>query len=165
MYRTAFPLLALLVSGGCSGSDATEPMNPDVNSALRSAAAPALSASSPRSGVLQVTKECSQYTRLAGGFCTITSSNIKQIEVGTKVVYTTASGATVADSDVTLDPPGPGNNKAFGHCRLDLASGVGLCTFSGGTGKFTWFNASADVSSLGRPNWAWNGTYSFRPGE
>jgi hypothetical protein len=79
------------------------------------------------------------------------------------VVYTIASGPTVLDSDVTLDPPGPGNNTAFGHCRLDLASGVGLCTFSGGTGTFTHFQASAAVSSLGRPNWAWNGTYSFNP--
>ena len=69
------------------------------------------------------------------------------------------------DTDVTLDPPGPGDNQAFGHCRLDLASGVGLCTFSGGTGKFTHFEASAAVSSLGRPKWAWNGTYSFDPRE
>lgn len=161
MYRTAFPLLALLVAGGCSGSGATEPRNPDVNAFIRADVATALSASSPRSGDLRVTKECSQYTRLAGGFCTITSSNVKQIEVGTKVVYTIASGPTVLDTDVTLDPPGPGNNKAFGHCRLDLASGVGLCTFSGGTGLFRSFNATAAVSSLGRPNWAWTGTYSF----
>ena len=163
--RTVFPLLALLVAGGCSGSDATAPKSPGLHPALRQAVASDVGESFPRSGALHVTKECSQYTRLAGGFCTITSSNLKQIEVGTKVIYTIASGATVLDSDVTLDPPGPGNNKAFGHCRLDLASGVGLCTFSGGTGKFTWFNASAAVSSLGRPNWAWNGTYSFRPGE
>ena len=157
--RTAFPLLALLVAGGCSGSDATDPISPAAPSAALQSDA------FPRSGDLHVTKNCSAYTRLAGGFCTITSSSLEQIEVGSKVVYTIASGPTVLDSDVVLDPPGPGNNKAFGHCRLDLASGVGLCTFSGGTGKFTWFNASAAVSSLGRPNWAWNGTYSFRPGE
>jgi hypothetical protein len=34
-------------------------------------------ASSPRSGALHVTKECSAYTGLAGSFCTITSSNLK----------------------------------------------------------------------------------------
>jgi hypothetical protein len=162
MSRIAFPLMTLLVASGCSGSDATEPMSHALQPGVRPAVASA-SESFPRSGTLHVTKECSHYTRLAGGFCSITSSNIEQIEVGTKVVYTIASGATVLDSDVTLDPPGPGNNKAFGHCRLDLASGVGLCTFSGGTGKFTHFHARADVTSLGRPNWAWNGTYSFSP--
>jgi hypothetical protein len=108
-----------------------------------------------------VTKECSEYTGLAGSFCTITSSSLKQIEVGSKVVYASAAGATSLDSDVILDPPGPGNNTAFGHCRLEFATGVGLCTFSGGTGKFTHFNARVVVSYLGGPNWAWDGTYSF----
>src|SRR6476660_8942583 len=101
-----------------------------------------------RSGALHVTKECSEYTRLAGGFCTITSSNLEQIEVGSKVIYTIDSGPTLLDSDVTLDPPGPGNNKAFGHCRLDFVTLVGRCTFSGGTGKFKWFVAGVDVSHL-----------------
>ncbi len=32
---------------------------------------------------------------------------------------------------------------------------------SGGTGKFTWLNASVVVSRLVRPNWAWDGKYSF----
>ena len=108
-----------------------------------------------------MTKECSQYTRLAGGFCTITSSNLKDIEIGTKVIYAVASGATVLNSDVTLDPPGPGNSVAFGHVVLDLASGQGVVTISGGTGKFMWLHASVVVSRLIRPNWAWDGTYSF----
>jgi hypothetical protein len=121
------------------------------------------SESFPRSGALHVTKECSQYTRLAGGFCTITSSNLKQIEVGTKVIYAVASGPTVLDSDVILDPPGPGNNKAFGHVVLDLVARHGVVTVSGGTGKFTWFEADVVVSYLGGRNWAWDGTYSFSP--
>jgi hypothetical protein len=112
-----------------------------------------------------VTKECSEYTGLAGSFCTITSSNLNDIEVGSKVVYATAAGAASLDSDVVLDLPGPGNNTAFGHCRLEFATatGVGLCTFSGGTGKFTHFHATANVSYLGGPNWAWDGTYRFSP--
>jgi len=57
--------------------------------------------------------------------------------------------------------PGPGNNVAFGHVVLDLASGQGVVTISGGTGKFTWLQASVVVSRLIRPNWAWDGTYSF----
>jgi hypothetical protein len=159
LSRTCFSLLALVMVGACSATDSTSTNAPAVQSTLGAASSNAF----PRGGALHVTKECSQYTRLAGGFCTITSSNLAQIEVGTKVIYTIASGATLLDSDVTLDPPGPGNNKAFGHCRLDLVARVGLCTFSGGTGTFSHFSASAPVSFLGAPNWAWDGTYSFDP--
>jgi len=42
---------------------------------------------SPRSGALHVTKECSEYTGHAGSFCTVTSSNLKAIDVGSKVIY------------------------------------------------------------------------------
>ena len=62
------------------------------------------------------------------------------------MVYLQATGETSLDSDVVLDTPGPGNNKAFGHCRLDYETLTGLCTFSGGTGKFRGFTASAPVS-------------------
>lgn len=129
------------------------------------AVASSLSAS-PRSGDLRVTKECGEYAGLAGQFCTITSSNVQKIEVGSRVIYQQPAGAASLDSDVVLDTPGPGNNKAFGHCAVDLATGLGLCTFSGGTGMFTWFSATAHVSpptSQDPVNWHWNGTYSFVP--
>jgi hypothetical protein len=161
-YRIAFPILALLIAAGCGGRDASGPSASASVSASRNAGDDNDGATSPRSGALHVTKECSQYTRLAGGFCTITSSNLKDIEVGTRVIYAVASGATVLNSDVVLDPPGPGNNVAFGHVVLDLASGQGVVTISGGTGKFTGLHASVVVSRLIRPNWAWDGTYSFR---
>jgi hypothetical protein len=108
-----------------------------------------------------VTKECSEYTGQAGAFCTITSSSLDAIEVGSRVVYASAAGPAGLDSDVVLDPPGPGNNTAFGHCTLSAA--LSRCTFSGGTGKFTWFNASVEVSYLGGPDYGWDGTYSFTP--
>ncbi len=121
---------------------------------------------SPRSGALQITKECSQYTRLPGSFCTITSSNLKQIPVGTRVIYASAAGTNALghlslDTDVTLDPPGPGNNAAFGHVVLDLVTASGVVTLSGGTGKFRGISGRADISHLTGRNWAWNGTYSF----
>jgi hypothetical protein len=160
MSRIAFPLLALIVAGGCSGSDASNPTSPGVNPGIRQVVAASLSESFPRAGDLHATKECSGFTGLAGSFCTITSSSLDQIEVGSRVVYLQpASNKTAAGSDVILYTPGPGNNTAFGHCSTFLA----LCTFSGGTGKFTWFDASVVVTSLGKPNWAWNGTYSFDP--
>jgi hypothetical protein len=124
-----------------------------------------LAASLPRSGALHVTKECSTYTGHAGDICTITSSNLKEIEVGSRVVYASDAVGASLDTDVRLDPPGPGNNAAFGHCALSLATGIGVCNFSGGSGKFTWFHASIAVSYLGGPNFAWDGTYSFSPGD
>jgi len=115
-----------------------------------------------------VTKECGDYHFHAGEFCTITSSNVKAIEVGSRVIYALDAGATSLDTNVVLDTPGPGNNKAFGHCVLDLTTGNGQCTFSGGTGKFTHFSATAHVSPPTREdpaNWHWDGTYSFSPGD
>jgi hypothetical protein len=165
-YRIAFPLLALALVGGCNANDGSDPTSPNVRMSSIAADASASSESFPRSGELHVTKECTQYTRLAGGFCTITSSNIPQIEVGSKVIYTVASGPAILDSDVTLDPPGPGNNAAFGHVVLALAAGQGTVTFDGGTGKFTHFSGSVAVTRIGAPalrTWSWDGTYSFDP--
>jgi hypothetical protein len=121
-----------------------------------------LASATPRSGALHVTKECSHYTGLAGSYCTITSSNIPNIKVGSNVVYASAAGDPtpgVLDSDLIID--GPGNNDAYGHVVLDISTGTGPVTFSGGTGEFRWFHASAAVSPLGGPNYAWDGTYSF----
>jgi hypothetical protein len=126
---------------------------------------PSASGASPRSGDLHVTKECSQYTHLAGGFCTITSSNLAAIPVGSKVIYLQALVGTVLETDVVLDPPGPGNNMAFGHVHLDLVTKLGTVTFAGGTGKFKWFTGSVAVTqNLAVPfGWFWDGTYSFSP--
>jgi hypothetical protein len=118
----------------------------------------------PRSGALHVTKECSEHHGLAGEFCTITSSNIPAIKPGSRVVYASAAGDPTPgqlNSDLIID--GPGNNTAYGHVVLDLSTGTGVVTLSGGTGKFSGFQASVDVSPLGWPDFAWDGTYSFDP--
>ncbi len=132
--------------------------------ALALATAPSVLASSPRSGALHITKECSQYTGLAGSFCTITSSNLDAIAVGSRVVYYQASGATLLDSGIGL-VVGPGN-LALGHVYLP-GNGPGLVTLSGGTGKFVHFHISAVVSTndpLGIV-WRWDGTFLFGPGD
>jgi hypothetical protein len=113
---------------------------------------------SPRSGDLHVTKECSGFTGGPGSYCTITSSNLPAIEVGSHVVYLDPPAVgTPAGSDVILDVPGPGNNAAHGHC----STAINVCTFSGGTGKFAWFHAAVAVSYLGGLDFAWQGTYSY----
>src|SRR5438105_2958271 len=109
MWRISFSLLAVLATLGCNGSDVVEPPNRDVGpgaSAVRAAVDVSSSESSTRGGPLHITKDCSENTGLAGSFCTITSSNVKEIEPGTRVIYASAKGPTTLDSDVTLDPPG-----------------------------------------------------------
>jgi len=118
-------------------------------------------AASPRSGDLRMTKECSEYTGQAGSFCTFTSSNIKAIDPGDRIVYARAAGLASLDTDVVV-VAGPGN-VAAGHCTLVFASLPGRCTFSGGTGKFTHFHASAAVSVDTTGLWHWDGTYVFSP--
>lgn len=135
--------------------------------ALSLAALAPSAAAAPRSGELHVTKECSAYNGAAGGFCTVTSSNLPAIEVGSKIFYRDALVYPVMDTAIVLDLPGPGNNMAFGHVHLDLSTGLGTVTFSGGTGKFTWFTATVAVT----PNaaeaygWAWDGAYAFAPAD
>ena len=76
---------------------------------------------SPRSGALHVTKECSEYSGAAFSFCTITSSSVNALTVGSKVVYLQAPGASSLDSDIVI-VVGPGK-FALGHVTLDFATG------------------------------------------
>jgi hypothetical protein len=114
-----------------------------------------------RTGELHVTKECSAYKGLANDFCTITASNIDEIGAGSKVVYAGAAGGGKLDSDLVLKA-GPGNT-ANGHVTLDLETGTGRLTFSGGTGTLAGFAGRADVSADAAGLWHWQGTYSFSP--
>jgi hypothetical protein len=118
----------------------------------------------PRSGALHVTKNCEHYTLAAGSFCTITSSNLNAIKAGSRVVYASAANlaAGTLDSDLVID--GPGNNSAFGHVVLDLATLSGVVTLSGGTGEFTHFHAGPlTVACPAFPDCSWDGPYSFSP--
>jgi hypothetical protein len=164
-YGMALPLLALLAASGCGGSDATAPMSqresPTVIAANRQGGDDNGGGRSDRGKALHVTKECSAYQGLAGQYCTITSSNVKQIVVGTKVIYKKAAGASGLDSDVILQPPGRDKSVAFGHVVLDLVNARGVVTLSGGTGQFRGIRAHADITHLTGNNWAWDGTYRF----
>ena len=97
---------AALAAAGCANGS-VNPVSPSAS--LSGTVASRASASFPRSGELHVTKECSSYHGPAGDFCTITSSNLEAIEVGSSVVYDQAAdfGTFTLDSDVVLDCPGP----------------------------------------------------------
>ena len=117
-----------------------------------------------QNGVLHVTKECSAYTGAAGSFCTITSSNLLEIKVGSKIYYDQAAGTPTGmlDSNIVL-VVGTGD-WAVGRCTLDGRTHLGLCTISDGTGQLAGFSARVNVSSTDGVNYHWDGTYSFSPG-
>jgi hypothetical protein len=117
----------------------------------------------PRSGALHVTKECSNYHGAVGEFCTITASNIRAIEPEMKVVYLAPLVNGVLDSDIVLSSER--GSAAFGHVVLNLGTAQGRVTFSGGTGKFSHFQADAVVSADSKGLWHWDGTYSFTAAE
>jgi hypothetical protein len=122
-----------------------------------------VSAASARSGDLHVIKDTSQYTGLPGGFAIITSSNLPEIVVGSKVFYfqSPIPSTGLLDSNIVLDA-GDGN-RAVGRCTLDLVTRAALCTFSEGTGSFVGFHARIDGSKgTDATNYHWDGTYHFR---
>lgn len=114
-----------------------------------------------RTRPFHLTKECPPSTMQGqiGDYCTVTSSNVPAIRVGTKIFYAQAAGPTSLDSDVILYA-GPGKT-ATGHCALDFATGLGRCTLSGGTRTLDGIRARVDVSYLGEYDWAWDGKYRF----
>lgn len=110
------------------------------------------------------TKDCSGFTGLVGAYCTIRSSNVKALKVGSKIFYFQVASKTALDSDTVIYVNR--GSVATGHCLLRFATGVGLCTISDGTGTLAGFHlrvrvtASSSIPKL----WHWDGTYSFSRG-
>ena len=123
------------------------------------------SAPTPRSGELHVTKECSEFSGLPGGFCTITGSNLNAIRPGMKVIYTNpAVVGGVLSSDLYVD--GPGNNDAYGHVALTSRGRLPARSRSpagpaGSAGSTPCVTVTCTLPA-GSPC-AWDGPYSFTP--
>ncbi len=167
MFRMTLPVVGLLAAAACSGRDATAPTRLADGARANAGSTSAMSESSsesdsPRSGPLSVTKECSHYTGLANSFCTLVTSNLKQLPPGTKIVYLKGLVGTTLETDVILYPPGNGASVAFGHVSLDLVKQYGIGTVSGGTGRFKHLQGQFEITPRpGFRTWAWTGTYSF----
>jgi hypothetical protein len=118
------------------------------------------STSATRSGTLHVEKECSEYTGEAGSFCTIVSSNLDAIPVGSKVVYTeAATEAGGLDTDIVVETPN--GETVHGHVVLDGATQTGTVTLGGGTGELATLAADLEVAPLAAPTYSWDGRYSY----
>ena len=164
VYRIAFSLLALAVAIGCGGKDATSPVG---NASVPGSATSSSGSDGVRGGTLHLTKECSQYTGMAGSFCTITVSNLNEIPVGTREF-------ALKDADLvagTLNSDGVlyarDGELALNHCDIfdffATKGVIGSCTFSGGIGHLRGFHAKVVVSvNKNDPNKAdFDGTYRF----
>jgi hypothetical protein len=139
-----------------------------------STGAASVAASNAQNGQLHVTKDCSVYTGAAGSYCTIESSNLAEIPVGTRVFYDQAYGipapngasaAGMLDSNIVLYA-GFGN-WAVGRCTLNVDGSTGLCTFSDGVGPLAGFSGRVNVTYTPTAKdpalFSWDGTYSFNP--
>ena len=111
-----------------------------------------------RGRALHIVKECSEFSGGIGAYCTVTSSNLRAIKVGTGSSTPRPVRLTAYDGDVILYA-GSGNT-ATGHCAVD-AVGFGRCTLSGGTGTLDGIRARVDVSYVGGVDYAWDGTHRF----
>lgn len=107
-------------------------------------------------GEFHLTKETSEYTGEAGSFCTVTSSNLDAIKVGSKIIYTSAASEPVIESDLVIIS---GDDTLTGHVLLDVPSASGTLAITGGTGAFAGFRAETVVSFDGT-EWHWDGTYT-----
>jgi hypothetical protein len=128
---------------------------------------PAASSQNPASRVTRAfhaTKDCAGNSGKAGGYCTIRSSNVKAIKVGSKIFYLQAETKTGTDSDIVIYV-GPGT-MATGHCFIQNKVVAGLCTVSDGTGALAGFHFRARVRpDRTVPNlYHWDGTYGFGSG-
>lgn len=151
LIATAIAALSLAACDSRTSGTLTEP-------SLASARRSSSNVAGPQE--FHVTKDCSSYTGHAGDYCTISTSNVAAIPAQSRVVYASNAIGVDLDTDVTLYAAGS-SDVAFGHCALSLATGIGKCRFSGGTGALAHFHAKAVVSPLGGPMFAWDGTYHF----
>lgn len=140
-------------------------------SAQTTALAPSVSAFSPQSGELHLTKSCPQNVpAIIGGvaYCMITASNLDAIPVGTAIVYASANNVPVSgwlNSNVIL--AAGDRNTAYGHVDLNLLTHQGVVTIWGGTGNLTRFRAGPIAVACspinGVPTCSWDGPYTFLP--
>jgi hypothetical protein len=110
------------------------------------------------------TKDCSGFTGLVGAYCTIRSSNVKALKVGSKIFYVQEASKTALDSDTIIYVKR--GSVATGHCFLSSATAVGLCTMSDGTGTLAGFHLRVRVTADASIPYLfhWDGTYSFSRG-
>jgi len=122
---------------------------------------PSIAAEPPKLQPIKLSKECSKYTGETPSFCTIVESDLKEIPIGTNVLYygPVINSPLFTSSSVVL-AVGPGST-AIGHCIVyDTASPpTGHCAFSAGSGSLAGFEAILNVTVDAKQIWHWEGGY------
>lgn len=123
----------------------------------------ACTAASPAAGAhkaFHLDKTC-----VADGGCTIVSSDIDAIPVGTLISYTAIGDGSTLQQNATFTV---GDGSASGFCDFnhDGKPLAAQCTFLSGTGALKGFHLVADVTLTGDGKgpdsvWHWDGTYWF----
>jgi hypothetical protein len=97
--------------------------------------------------------------------CTIVSSDLAAIPVGTLITYTQIGDGSTKQQNATFTTK---DGSASGFCDFnhDGKPLAAQCTFLSGTGALTGFHLVADVTVTGDQNsvgavWHWAGTYWF----
>ena len=97
--------------------------------------------------------------------CTIVSSDLAAIPVGTLITYTDIGDGSTLQKNATFTTK---DGSASGFCDFnhDGKPLAAQCTFLSGTGVLTGFHLVADVTLTGDQSspdavWHWNGTYWF----
>ena len=117
-----------------------------------------------RNGQLHATKECSP----VHGHCRILLHDHVLEPPGDQgrieIFYDQAGGVPTGmlDSNIVLDA-GDGD-RAVGRCTLDFATGLGLCTFSDGTGRLAGPPCPGRCLAPGRPRLGLGRDVSFQAG-
>lgn len=104
-------------------------------------------------------------TCVPDGGCTIVSSDLDAIPVGTVITYTPIGDGSTLQQNATFTVA---NGSASGFCDFnhDGKPLAAQCTFLSGTGGLKGFHLVADVTLTGDGSdpdsvWHWNGTYWF----
>ena len=116
------------------------------------ALAPSLSADSPHDDLL-LTKTCDTDVH-----CTVITAESGPLPEGTEADYFPSQSGHVFSSEVVLTTPD--GDTARGHCAVSNTTGVGKCTFTGGTGALEGFHAIVQVS-FADDVFTWEGKYHF----
>jgi hypothetical protein len=101
--------------------------------------------------------------------CTVETSNLDAIPVGTQITYTYNGDGSDGLAYPTITVEG---GTTTGVCDWNQPPGSVLakCTFGAGTGRLTGFDLVVAVTVVGDPDdpasvWHWDGTYGFNEGD
>jgi hypothetical protein len=135
------------------------------------------SAQNGRNGQIHIVKDCREESGIPGSdFCTIVTSNLRELPAGTRIYYDLSAGPSAGpgyfDQNifVFVNTSQWGVGRCTGPNNIGNTPGTGaLCTLSDGFGPLAGFTARLNVTHIPQPPrgnaflYAWDGTYSFNP--